>query len=309
MAYSTQRTRKVQWRLYEKFCVQYRLVMLPATSDTICLFIAYMAELNFQYSSVLNYVHSLTPLHYNHDVPKPPIDHFAVAQALAGYKRSCQDKPNKKLPILIAHLLLIKNKIEKIPQRVRVTFWSACLTAFFTLLRRSNLFFAKSNTYLKVKSVVKEKELFYLAATQIKTNRFEPVAVNLPLPLIPNSPLCPTAALIRQLALIHNYPEAPLFSYAGKSGNAKPLTAAKFTKYLRLILSLSDYDSPRYSVHSFRRGGATYAASIEVPAVCLKAQGQWRSSCYLQYVQREDAQRNQFANMMSASLQHTSYNA
>ena len=39
-----------------------------------------------------------------------------------------------------------------------------------------------------------------------------------------------------------------------------------------------------YSGHSFRRGGASHALARGVPAEVIKAQGDWRSLAYLNYL-------------------------
>lgn len=310
MAVSTLRTRQAQWRLYYKFCVQYKLTALPATSGTLCLFVAYMASKGFEYSSTLNYLHSLSALHNYQNLAGPPINHFSVMQALAGLKKQRQDRPHKKLPITIEILLFISKNITALPSRTRTAFWAACLIAFFTLLRRSNLFPAKNNkSFLTVGNVIKKDNLYYVAAKQIKTTKFEACKVNLPLPLIPGSNLCPTSAIKRQLASLHSHAAASLFAYISQSGRIKPLTASRFTKYLRKILSMSNYPAQSYSAHSFRRGGATFASSISIPTDCLKAQGQWRSSCYQQYVSRDDAHRLKFAQGMATAISSDVYDA
>ena len=304
MAEGTQRTRLVQWRFYEKFCALYRFPCTPATAHNICLYIAYMDSKGFEYSSVLNYVHSLASLHNYHNLPSPPIKHFSVNQALTGLRKNREDRPNKKLPITVELLHKIHESLHCIPSRFRLAFWSACLVAFFTLLRRSNLFSCKAkNCNLKIKDIVIVEDQLYVRAQQIKTNKFEPISVNLPLPLIQGSPLCPTSTIKKQLAAMPGRSNASLFAYQSKSGKIKPLTASRFTKYLRLVLSESNCPSLQYSIHSFRRGGATLASALHIPTSALKAQGQWRSSCYQQYISRDAEHRLRFVQLMSSALQ------
>ena len=179
-----------------------------------------MNSRGFEYTSVVNYVYSLASMHNYNNLPSPPIKHFSVNQALAGLRRDREDKPNKKLPILIDHLMIIHRGLQHLPKRARTAFWAACLTAFFSLLRRSNLFFAKNQkSFLKVRNFICKDGQYYLSAKQIKTTKFKAGTVELPVSLITGSQLCPTATLQAQVKLMLGHEDEPLFAY--KSHSAK----------------------------------------------------------------------------------------
>ena len=58
------------------------------------------------------------------------------------------------------------------------------------------------------------------------------------------------------------------------------------------------------SPHSFRRGGATFAFEAKVPSELIKAQGDWRSDCYLIYLEMTDRQKRAAATRMAAAISH-----
>ena len=58
-----------------------------------------------------------------------------------------------------------------------------------------------------------------------------------------------------------------------------------FVNNFRKLLSLSGIDPAGFSGHSFRRGGATWAFSCNVPGELIKLQGGWASDCYIRYLE------------------------
>jgi len=85
----------------------------------------------------------------------------------------------------------------------------------------------------------------------------------------------PYDAVMRAFALC---PQAsatdPAFAVpSGQDGRAVPLTHAVFTGYLKQCLREIGVDHSKYSGHSFRRGGATFAHRLGVDPVVIKRMG------------------------------------
>lgn len=139
LAPASWKTRNSQWRKFFQFCLNCNLSPLPASTDTVCLFIAFLST-SLEYSTISNYVSSLLPLHEHHNLQAPDISHFSIKHALTGVKRSRLERPNKKCPILPSHLQSVYDNLYLVPAEARVAFWCACLVAFYSLLRKSNLF-------------------------------------------------------------------------------------------------------------------------------------------------------------------------
>ena len=61
-----------------------------------------------------------------------------------------------------------------------------------------------------------------------------------------------------------------------------------FVKKLKLLIVATGRDPSAYSAHSFRRGGTTFAFSLGMPFLTVKARGDWRSNCVEQYISITD---------------------
>ena len=178
------------------------------------------------------------------------------------------------------------------------------MIAFFSLLRRSNLFRSPHNVkYLRVADVEVTTARLLIRVAQLKTDRFAESHFHLTVDALPGSSLCPVAAVRDLLAFTkHKHSTDPLFSYEDINGRQRYLDPNLFTRFLREVLSSTGMNTALFSIHSFRRGAATFASSIGVGREHIKAQGHWKSSCFQQYIARDDALRVEFSTAVSASF-------
>lgn len=77
---------------------------LPASVDTVCLFIAFLSD-RMAFSTISSYVSGLVQFHNQNNFEAPDMSHFAVKQALAGLKRKKEELPRTKAPLLPSQLL------------------------------------------------------------------------------------------------------------------------------------------------------------------------------------------------------------
>lgn len=131
MAAASRKTRNSQWKQFFDFCSLYDLQPLPASVDTVSLFVAYLSS-RLEYSTVVNYVASLAKLHHENDFDAPDLGHFSVKEALAGLQRSRLELPNRKSPLLPCHLLQIFEHLHLVPSNMRVNFL-VCMPNCFLL--------------------------------------------------------------------------------------------------------------------------------------------------------------------------------
>ena len=76
----------------------------------------------------------------------------------------------------------------------------------------------------------------------------------------------------------------PLFRYVQNS-KWLPLTQALFSRRLHEVLQLLGFPSDKYSNHSFRRGGASFALNCGLPVDLIKLQGDWKSNACERYLE------------------------
>lgn len=267
---------------------------MPASTHTVSLFIVYLHQRGLQYSTITNYVAGIATLHNQNDYPSPDLNNFVIRDALAGVKRQKFKRPRKRIPITIQHLTDLYQKLSVVPRFLRATFWSAYLTAFFSLFRSANLFCNGGNHYLRRRGLTFTNTGFTLTVFPLKSNRFKGTLFTVPVYRSRSSHLCPVKAMQRMLSKISVSPEDPLFSYR-KNGCLYYLSPGLFNKTLKQVGESAGISSDCLSTHSFRRGGATFAASAGVTTEQLKSQGNWRSDCFMRYVDRGTDLREAFA--------------
>ena len=76
-----------------------------------------------------------------------------------------------------------------------------------------------------------ERFLGYTETIQFKQRELE-----IPLPFIPNSVLCPVTALNRYLCTVPNLPSSPLF-IVNQDGSFRPLLAAHFNRLFKACIN------------------------------------------------------------------------
>lgn len=84
------------------------------------------------------------------------------------------------------------------------------------------------------------------------------------------------------LSKISSNPFGAAFRYI-ENGKTWILTHDCFTTLLKNSLSSAGVDASKYSGHSFRSSGATFAFECGVSPILIKAQGDWLSDAYLRY--------------------------
>ena len=125
----------------------------------------------------------------------------------------------------------------------------------------------------------------------------------LSVPLAPSGGiLCPVKSLARLLIRYRSLPEsAPLFSYI-HNGKRQCLTHVEFVKKLKSLVSRCGLNANDFSGHSFRRAGCTFAWQSGVSAQHIMAQGDWKSDCWLKYVNINMSDRWSAAKTMASSV-------
>lgn len=98
-AASTWKSRQSQLRRYFKFCHSYKLQPLPASVDTVCLYVTYLSS-QVKYKTICNYVSALWALHNYFGFPPSAKGSFLVQCTLQGAQRLLGDSTLSADPIL-----------------------------------------------------------------------------------------------------------------------------------------------------------------------------------------------------------------
>ena len=124
-----------------------------------------------------------------------------------------------------------------------------------------------------------------------------------PVPSIPGSPLCPTAALRLLLDSVAGPARFPLFTYTTISHQHDCIAASSLNNSIKHLASLVSLNPQDFSGHSLRRGGATFAFQCGIPSELIKVQGDWRSDAYMLYLTLPLADRLVLSHVVSQHIQ------
>ncbi|CAC5418430.1 unnamed protein product [Mytilus coruscus] len=212
----------------------------------------------------------------------------------------------RKLPVTPQLLKKILTTLD-LQNPNHISFWAACLVAFFSFFRKSNLFVPTLAEFDAGKHLSRQDIVFQTSGTLLrirksKTIQFANRLLEIPLPRILNSPLCPSQALLLHVKMIPAVScPSPAFLHISK-GTTVPLTYSTFLHMLKHSLSQLKLDTSGYSSHSFRRGGATFALECGVSSDLIQAQGDWKSEAYKGYLDPSFSHKQQVMNAFASAL-------
>lgn len=286
-AESSMRTRKSQWRKYLAFCTDLSLTPLPATLETILLYLAYLAE-TLKYVSIINYLSAIWVLHkflgYTHIDPS----HFFIKMTLTGIRRVLGDARNQANPISVQQLAMIHSVLDPTSSE-QVCFWLALLLGFRALLRKSNLF--ETGMAILDSDIGMESWGVRVTLRRTKTIQFAERSVSIPLVALgASSKFC-----VQKWVKIHRFLRGQVvgtehfLSYATSAGRVKRASYRWFS--LLLCKYTSKLGLPHFTSHSLRRGGATALADSGMSLHDIRLRGDWRSLQVLLYLDPSDDSR------------------
>lgn len=147
--------------------------------------------------------------------------------------------------------------------------------AFFGFLRVSEYSFTQAGHMIKVEGCRFKDIGLNVTIPSSKSNRN---SVTIFIRKYSDSDVCPVRCLQRYLKLRPSSCSPGLFLLS----DASPITAAGVSKYLKSITDSAGYKS--ITSHSFRIGGATWAAAQGWSDASIRAHGRWKSNAFVQYV-------------------------
>ena len=263
-------------------------------------------SLNF--SSILCYLNIISILHKEFNLPNPLSDSWSLKSLLTGIKRVLGQPPAEKRPITPSHLLNIFSNLN-LRTSFDASFWAICLVSFFAMLRKYHLLASYSQSFNPCQTLIRSDIFFfpwvpYWLCAGVRLYSLGKGWCSLPLPLIPESPLCPVTAAQRALPFTNNLSlDSQAFMWQHPiSLHYRLFTYSQFLKRFRAILSVLGLPAKEFSCHSFRRGGASFAFQAGVPVELIKMLGDWHSDAVF-----FTSVRLESANVMVKSILTSSY--
>ncbi|MES9879856.1 MAG: hypothetical protein ABW185_03145 [Sedimenticola sp.] len=234
-AASTAKTYASQRAMFIKFCSQLNIAPVPLSQADLGRYIAFLSQ-RLTFASVRQYLNVVRLFHLEAGLHNPLDNNWYVASILKGVRRVKGDSSNPKLPITID---LLKVMFQRLDFHVSLdrSFWAACLVGFFSFFRKSNLLVPSHDLFDPARHLCASDAEFtsqgvILTVRWSKVIQFRQRILQIPLPIITDSPFCPSTMLL-QLNFDHPHGNLPVPLFRFKAGcKVVPLTSSIFTTKL-----------------------------------------------------------------------------
>ncbi|XP_035659582.1 uncharacterized protein LOC118404542 isoform X1 [Branchiostoma floridae] len=291
-------------RTYLLFCTFYDIVPFPAKVDTLETYAEFLSRSFRAPASIANYVSGIKTFHILFGLDTAAFSSMDLALLLRGLKKQMRHTPRQKLPFTPDVLLRIHEHLDT-SDSFQATMWTVILLSFFTFQRKSN-FVSKHGfdptKQFTIHDFVVYKGILLIRIRWSKTLQCAERVLYVPVMEIKNSPLCPVSAFCNMVRLNRNKNTSAAFVRPHR-GRFVPLNQNIFDKAFKQILGRAGLSPARYSLHSGRRGGATFAFRAGVPIDLIRLQGDWRSDAYLLYLKVPLATRLRLCYRMVKHIQ------
>jgi hypothetical protein len=269
-----------QW-LY--FTIYFGLDMLPASPESLCLFMELMSNTS-SYGHCKNVLSSVKYIH-TATGHKFPADNFGLEATLQGIKRRLKGTPQFVLPIDPVILRRMYSNID-ITNTQDLSLWCSFLTAFYCLFRKANTVpkdhnFDPDCVLTRGDIVIDEagqNVLIYVNFS--KVNQYQKIFHVIPIPANSDPALDLYRHIKKLFSLVRATRTSPAFMYSARHF----ITYRSFTHRLKQLLAKSGLDPALYSGHSFRRGGASYLYGIGGSTLMVQVLGDWASQIFTRYL-------------------------
>lgn len=300
----TSRNHMTYFRTYVAFCSRYDLDYINPEPNTLCMYIEMLARTFKSAKAISNYVSGVALLHKLAGFAAPALEDFQVHLMLKGVTNTVGDNFSVKQPFTVEMMKAICTSCEKLGD-IGMVCRCVFLFAFFGFLRASNLLASGSKSFSVRRQLCRGDVLIHppglvLIITWSKTRQSPGYRRLLALPAMPDHVLCPVKAFQALLQISkHQSQNAPLFL---QPGTQKALSIPHVRVILASILDVLGYDSTRYSLHSFRKAGASVCYNAGIKLDAIMQHGDWKSESVWRYITPASTIQGSVAQSMAQAV-------
>ena len=301
---STKRNLLTYLNSYQRFCDKFLLPYFPFDNRQLCRFGQFLARTFQSSEAVGNYQSGVRTCQamLGFEVPSPQEKQMQLFTQ--GLKRILLHEVKQAEPITPQLLLRLSTVIDY-TDHIEMVAWVATLLGFTMFLHKSNLVpeamdkFDPEQQFTRADiQVTGPLEPIMVDLRWTKTIQFKEKVLRLPVLPVSNKKICPVLWIHYMINTIPAQPTDPAFTiyYQGiKTALSANQLLARLQKWLKLIKEQEE----RYSLHSLRRGGATFAFQSNMEHEMIKLLGDWTSEAYRRYC---DVSMDKRYNSMKAFL-------
>jgi integrase len=285
------------------FCFYFKLVYIPAATETLQLYAQFLSRTFKSVEAIKNYISGIKTMHQLLGVDISHINTFLLNLSFKGLSKYLLHAVTRAEPITPQILAQIYTKLD-FSRDEDVTYWCLFLFAFFLLARKSNLVPTYKRDLRQPKFLLRKDIQVFEHSLLInmkwsKTIQSGERILQTLLTYIPGSILCPVLAYHNMIKRIPAESNSPLFLF----GNNKPIFYNQYLAKLGKLFNAVNMDGSKFSTHSFRRGFATLAFRLNLPADLIQLMGDWHSDAYKNYIQYSLADKTRISKYVSLSIQ------
>ena len=250
-ASNTVRAYQSDWRDFEAWCTEHRRRPLPATPDTVALYLTQMAEQGRKPSTITRRVSAISQAHQIAEY-KSPTRSAKVRAVLRGIRRTMGTMPAAKTPVLIED---VRAMMANLPDRLLgVRDRALLLVGFAGAFRRSEL------VSLNVRDLKFNNDGLTVTLRRSKTDQ-EASGRKVGLPYGSSPETCPVRSL-RAWLEASGIEAGPVFRPINRHGQIRPtrLSDRAVALIVKRAAEAAGKDPAEFAGHSLRSGLATAAA-------------------------------------------------
>ena len=286
---STKRNLLTQLTAYEKFCHKFQLQPFPADNRQICRFGQHLARTFKSPDSVGNYLSAIRTFSALLGLVIPDPKEKQMQMFIQGLKRLLDHEVKQAAPIT-PEILIRMSRVVNYTCHTDMVAWVATLIGFTMFLRKSNLvpdamdaFDPKMQFRRQDFNITGPFSAMMAEISWAKNIQFRQKILRLPILPVANKAICPVLWVHYMIHKTPALPSDPAFTI-WDNGQKAALSANQLVARIRKWLKLIKEHEEDYSLHSLRRGGATFAYQCNIEAEMIKRLGNWASDAYKRYI-------------------------
>ena len=290
---STQRTYQAAIKHFCTFCTSFNVTdPFPLTEQTLCFFIAHLAEQGLAPLTGKAYLSALCNAQISLGLPDPRSQSSLplLKRVQAGIRRirleAGSTSPRVRLPITVHTLGRIREALGASANPNATVIWAIACTAFFGFFRLGELLPESANAFNPNPSLawgdvaVDSRSEPRMVQIHLKRSKCDQFGIGADVVVgRTGTMVCPVQALVDYLELRGTRPGAFFLDIPGNT-----VTKSWFVEQVRGILQLAGIPAHQYAGHSFRIGAATTAALAGIPDSTIQMLGRWHSAAFLRYI-------------------------
>ena len=286
---STKRNLLTQLTSYKKFCDTYMLQYFPADNRQICRFGQHLSRTFKSPDAVGNYQSAIRTFMALLGMPIPNPSEKEMRMFNQGLKRIMDHEVKQAAPIT-PEILLRMSRVVNYTSQTDMVAWVATLIGFTMFLRKSNLVPDTMTTFDPFKQFRRKDfnstgplSVMMAEITWAKNIQFRQKILRLPVLPVDNKAICPVLWVHYMMQKVPALADDPAFTI-WVDGEKSALSANQLIERIRAWLKLIKENEEEYSLHSLRRGGATFAHQCNIGGEMIKRLGNWASDAYKRYI-------------------------